>query len=169
MATTQEFFTREHERLMKLETSIVKTRSELESARTEALDSLKAKRSQMDTARDARHKQLTDASSRMQQRMDARKQESAAAIEEWKHKREVHKLEKRASDAETYADSAMAVLEVAQEEARAASLEAIEARREAHTARATRWGLSVLKPVLSEPGPCGADQEHAKGINHDRR
>jgi hypothetical protein len=135
MPTMQEFFTREHERLTKIETSIVKTKTELEAARTEAMGSLKTRRDHLDATREARHKQMTDANNRMRARMDAKRLETAATIDAWKHQREVHKLEQRAKGAEDYADAALAVLELAQEEARAATLEAIEARREAEEAK----------------------------------
>jgi hypothetical protein len=135
MGTTQEFFTRQHQRLMNVETSIEKTRTDLDAARTEAMESLQAKRAQAEAAREARHQQITDKTSQMRARMDATRQETAATVDGWKHTREVHKLENRAQDAEAYAEAATAVLELAHEEARAASLEAIEARRDAEAAK----------------------------------
>lgn len=135
MPTMQEFFTKEHERLTKLETSLVRTKTEIEDARTEALGSLTAKREQLDAAREARHQQMSDATNRMKARLEAKKEEKAAAVEAWKHRREVDKLERRAQAAEEYADAAMTVLEFAHEEAKAATLEAIEARRVVDEAR----------------------------------
>ena len=134
MVDTHEFFTRQHEELSKLETSIVKTQTDLTSARSETLANLKAKRDQAAAHGEARLQQLRDGVGRMDARMEAKKQESDATIEAWKQKREVHKLDQRARSAEEYADAAMMVLNSAQEEARAASLEAVESRRVADEA-----------------------------------
>ena len=49
----------------------------------------------------------------------------------------MNKLERRAQDLEDYADAAMTVLDIAQEEARQACLEAIEARLVAEEAKAS--------------------------------
>ncbi len=135
MATMHEFFTRQHEELNRLEASLVKTKSEMEAARTETLASLKAKRDKAVAARESVEKKITDSWAKMQAHMQARKQETDATVEGWKHKREVHKLEGRAQSLEEYADAAIALVNLAQEEAKAASLEAIEARREADEAK----------------------------------
>jgi hypothetical protein len=135
MADTHEFFTRQHEHLNKIETSIVKTQTDLNAARTEALASLQAKREQAAAAGEARQEKIRSGITHMRTRMEAKKQETDAAIEGWKQKRELHKLESRARSAEDYAAAAMTVLDAAQEEARAASLEAIEARRVADEAK----------------------------------
>jgi hypothetical protein len=135
MPTIQEFFDREHERLFRIEASLTKMRAELDTARTEAMESLKAKRDEATASRESRRQEMSNAVNRMQARVQAKKQETAATIEEWKHKREVDKLEDRALEAEAYAEAALAVLELAQEEAWAASLEALEARREAEDAK----------------------------------
>ncbi len=135
MPTMQEFFDREHERLFKIETSLTKSRAELDEARTESIGTLKARRDEAAAEREARHTKMTDSVGQMQARVEAKKQETAATIEGWKQKREVNKLENRALDAEAYAEASLGVLELAQEEARYATLEALEARREAEEAR----------------------------------
>jgi hypothetical protein len=137
MADVHEFFTRQHERLNQLETSIVKTQTELDSARSEAMDSLKAKRDQAAASREAFQQSIGNSVDKMKASMEARRDETEATIEEWKRKREVNKLERRAQNLEDYADAAMTVLAIAQEEARQACLEAIVARRVADEAKAT--------------------------------
>jgi hypothetical protein len=129
------FFTRQHEQLNRLETALVQTRTELESARTETLASLQAKGDQAAAARAARQQQIADGATRMKTRMEAKKQETAATIAGWKQRRELHKLDDRARSAEEYAEAATMVLNAAQEEARSASLEAVEARRVADEAK----------------------------------
>jgi hypothetical protein len=73
----------------------------------------------------------------MQAKMETTRREAAATVEEWKRKQDAEKLEQRAKDAEEYAEAATAVVTLAQEEARAAALDAIEARREAEAASQT--------------------------------
>jgi len=136
MPDTHEFFTRQHERLNRLETSVVKTQTELEAARTEATDSLKAKRGQAAASREAFQQKISEPVNKMKASVEARRAETDATIEEWKRKREINKLERRAQDLEDYADAAMAVLDIAQEEARQACLEAIEARLVAEETKA---------------------------------
>jgi hypothetical protein len=136
MPTTHEFFVRQHERLNHVEASVVRTQTELDEARNEALDSLRAKREKAAAARQAFQSKFSEAVNKMKANVEARKAQTDATIAEWKHKREVNKLENRARDLEDYADAAMAVLELAQEEARQASLEAIEARLQAEEAKA---------------------------------
>jgi hypothetical protein len=129
MPSTQEFFTRQHEHLNQMETKIVKTRTDLESARSEALDSLKAKRERAAAARQSFQSNINEKVNMMKASVEGRQAQTEAAIEEWKRKREVNKLENRARDLEEYAEAAMAVLNLAQEEAAQASLDAVEARR----------------------------------------
>jgi hypothetical protein len=136
MPDVHEFFTRQHERLNRLETSVVKTRTELEAARNEATDSLKAKRDQASASREAFQQRISEPVNKMKASVEARRAETDATIEEWKRKREINKLEHRAQDLEDYADAAMAVLDIAQEEARQACLEAIEARLVAEETKA---------------------------------
>jgi hypothetical protein len=136
MPDVHEFFTGQHERLTKLETSIVQSQKELQAARTEALASLKQKRDQAAAGRQARQKKMTDAFDKMKASMQEKRQESEAAVEEWKHKREVKKLEGRAQAAQEYAEAAIYVVGLALDEATAATLEAAEARRVADEAAA---------------------------------
>jgi hypothetical protein len=133
---THEFFVRQHEHLNQLETSIVKTRGELEAAQNEAMDNLTAKRSQAAASRASFQTKITDSINQMKASVEARRAQGEAAVKEWKTKREVEKLEHRADDLEAYAEAAMRVLDIAQEEAAQASLDAIEARRVAVEARA---------------------------------
>lgn len=135
MPDTHEFFTRQHEHLNRLEASIVKTKAELEAARTASLESLKAKRDQAAASRENFNKKMSDAVNQMQTRMQAKKQETDAAVEDWKRRREVKKLEDRAESLEDYADAALSVVGYAADEALAASLDAIEARRQAEEAK----------------------------------
>ena len=135
MADVHEFFTRQHEHLNRVENSIVKTQTELEFARTEALESLKAKRDKAAASRQAFQSKMTDSVNKMKANLEGRKAQTDAAVEEWKRKREVSKLENRARDLEDYAEAAITVLELAQEEAYVASLDAIEARRQAEDAK----------------------------------
>lgn len=135
MPDTHEFFTRQHENLNRLETSVVKNRTAIEAARTEALESLQAKRAGAKASRDAFQQKIAEPVNKMKASMDARRSETEATVEEWKRKREVNKLENRARDLEDYADSAMTVLDMAEEEAVLATLEAIEARRIADEAK----------------------------------
>jgi hypothetical protein len=131
MPDTHEFFTRQHEQLNRLETSVVKTRAELESARNEAMDSLKTKRNDAAATRESFQKRITESVDKMKASTEARRAETEATIEEWKRNRDVEKLENRADNLEEYADASMTVLNIAQEGARQASLDAIEARRQA--------------------------------------
>jgi len=78
---------------------------------------------------------IDTALSHMRARMDTRRQETAAHIDEWKHERKVDELEAQALDAEGYAEATKRLLELAQDEAWAASQEAIEARRVANEAK----------------------------------
>lgn len=135
MPSTQEFFTRQHEHLNQMETKIVKTRTDLESARSEALDSLKAKRERAAAARQSFQSNISEKVNMMKASVEGRQAQTEAAIEEWKRKREVNKLENRARDLEEYAEAAMAVLNLAQEEAAQASLDSVEARRLADEAK----------------------------------
>ncbi len=136
MPGTQEFFTRQHEHLNRMETKIVKTRTDLESARNEKLDSLKAKRERAAAARQSFHSSIGEKVNKMKASVEGRHAQTEATIEEWKRKREVNKLENRASDLEDYAEAAMSVLNLAQDEAHQASLDAVEARRLAEEAKA---------------------------------
>ncbi len=136
MPTTQEFFTRQHEHLNQMETTIVKTRTDLDSARNEALDGLRAKRERAAGARQSFQANISEKVSKMKASVEARQAQTEAAVEEWKRKREVNKLENRARDLEEYAEAAMTVVILAQEEAYQASLDAIEARRLAEEAKA---------------------------------
>jgi hypothetical protein len=136
MPDVHEFFTRQHEHLNRLETSIVKTRTELEAARNETMANLKAKRDKGAASREAFQSKITESVNKMKTGVEARRAETEATIEEWKRKREVNKLERRAQDLEDYADAALTVVDIAQEEAFLASLEAIEARRVADQAKA---------------------------------
>ena len=136
MPDVHEFFTRQHERLNKLETSIVQTQAELDAARTERLESLQSKREQAAANREAFQKKITDSLNQMSSTMDAQKQETQAVIDGWKRDREISKLDSRAKNLEEYAEAAAYVVEVAQEEAKAASLAAIEARRQADEVKA---------------------------------
>ena len=136
MPSTQDFFNRQHERLNHMETSIVKTRSDLESARNETLDSLKAKREAAATTRAAFHEKITGSVDRMKASAEATRADTDARVDEWKRNREVNKLENRAKDFEDYAEAAMSVLNMAKDEALQASLEAMEARLQAEDAKA---------------------------------
>jgi hypothetical protein len=136
MPDMQEFFTRQHEHLNRLETSVAKTKTELDAARNESLESLKRKRDQAAANRDAFNKKISDAVNQMQARIEAKKQETDASIEDWKRRREVGKLENRAQSLESYAEAAMNVVDYAHDEAFAATLDAIEARRQAEEAKA---------------------------------
>jgi archaellum component FlaC len=135
MAKMQEFFNRQHEQLTKLETLVVQTKKELEEARSEARANLREMRDETRFARQALQEDIADAYNKMKASMEARKKESQATIEEWKRKREVTRLENRARDLEEYADAATDVARLALEEARAASLDAVEARRVADEAK----------------------------------
>jgi archaellum component FlaC len=135
MAKMQEFFNRQHEQLTKLETLVVQTKKELEEARSEARANLREMRDETRFARQALQEDVADAYNKMKASMEARKKESQATIEEWKRKREVTRLENRARDLEEYADAATDVARLALEEARAASLDAVEARRVADEAK----------------------------------
>jgi len=135
MAKMQEFFNRQHEQLTKLETLVVQTKKELEEARSEARANLREMRDETRFARQALQEDVTDAYNKMKASMEARKKESQATIEEWKRKREVTRLENRARDLEEYADAATDVARLALEEARAASVDAVEARRVADEAK----------------------------------
>ena len=136
MPSTQEFFTRQHERLNRMETSIVKTRSDLESARDQTIESLKAKREAAAASRASFHEKITGSVENMKASVQARQAETDVKVAEWKRNREINKLENRAKDFEDYADAAMNVLTMAEEEALQASLEAIEARLQAEDAKA---------------------------------
>jgi hypothetical protein len=69
---------------------------------------------------------------------DTKQAETDAKIDEWKAKQEVQKLENRANGAEDYFSAALVVAAAAIDEANAAALDAIEARRVADEAGATR-------------------------------
>jgi hypothetical protein len=136
MPSTQEFFNRQHNQLNRMETSIVKTRTDLESARNDTLDKLKAKREAAAGTRAAFHEKITGSVDKMKASAQARRAETDVKVAEWKRDREVNKLENRAKDYEDYAEAAMNVLTMAEEEALQASLEAIEARLQAEDAKA---------------------------------
>jgi adenylate kinase family enzyme len=136
MPDMQEFFTRQHEHLNRLETAVEKTKTELEAARNESLESLRRKREQAAANRESFNKKISDAANQMKANIEAKKQETDASIEDWKNRREVSKLENRARSLETYAEAAMNVVDYAHNEAFAASLDAIEARRQAEEAKA---------------------------------
>jgi hypothetical protein len=136
MPDMQEFFNRQHEHLNRLETSVVKTKRELDAARNESLESLKRKRDQAAANRENFNKKISDAVNQMQARIEAKKQETDASIDDWKRRREVSKLENRAQSLEAYAEAAMNVVDYAYDEAFAACLDAIEARRLAEEAKA---------------------------------
>jgi uncharacterized protein YhaN len=136
MADVHEFFTRQHEHLNRVETSIVKTQTELDAARKDQMDSLRAKRAEAAAIREDFQQKMAVPVNKMKASVDSRRAETQATVEEWKRKREVSKLDRRAQDLEDYADAAMSVLDIAQEEARQASLDAIEARRVADEAKA---------------------------------
>jgi hypothetical protein len=130
-----QLFTRQHQRLNQIETSIAESRKELEAARTGALGTVQAARDRAVATREAHQQQFEDGVAQMKSRIEALKQQTEATVEGWKRRGEIAKLEDRARTAEEYAEAAMYVLDVAQEEARAASLEAIEARRIADEAK----------------------------------
>jgi len=135
MPSTHEFFTRQHEQLTRLETSIVQTQQEMEAARTTAQANLKESRDEAIAMREAFQQKMTAAVGQMQAGLAARKQATDAKVAEWKQKRQIERLEARAEAAEEYAEAAMAVLDLAQQEASAASIEAVAARREATEAK----------------------------------
>jgi hypothetical protein len=135
MASVHEFFTKQHEHLNRVETSIVKMRADLEASRNEAMASLKAKREKAAASRQAFQLKIADSVNKMKANAEERKAQTDATVEEWKRKREVNKLENRARDLEDYADAALTVVDLAQEEAGVALLEAIEARRQAEEAK----------------------------------
>lgn len=136
MPSTQEFFTRQHEQLNRLETRVVKTRTDLEAARDDTAENLKAKREKAAATREAFQAKIAAPVNRMKASVEARQAQTEAAVQEWKHKREVNKLDNRARDLEEYAEAAMTVLDLAEEEAHLATLDAIEARLVAEEAKA---------------------------------
>jgi hypothetical protein len=114
----------------------MKTKTELDAARNESLDSLKKKRDRAAANRETFNRKISDAVNQMKARIEAKKLETDASIEDWKRKREVSKLENRAKSLESYAEAAMNVVDYAHDEAFAATLDAIEARRQAEEAKA---------------------------------
>lgn len=136
MASVHEFFTKQHEHLNRVETSVVKTRTDLEASRNETMENLKAKREKASASRQSFQSKITGSVNKMKANVEERKAQTDATVEEWKRKREVNKLENRARDLEDYADAALTVVDLAQEEAGVALLEAIEARRQAEDAKA---------------------------------
>ena len=129
MTGTHEFFTRQHQHLTKLETSIEKTKGDLETARTETLASLRKRRDEAVAARKARQEQVADAAGKMKTHAEQKRHETDAAVEGWVRERKSEMLEHRANEAEDYAIAASDMVDAAEEEAWAAALEAIEARR----------------------------------------
>jgi hypothetical protein len=141
MPTTHEFFTRQHEALTRLETSIVKTQREMEAARSETLANLAASRQEAEQTAAAFQEKIGAAVARMRASVDAREHETDVAIARWKQDRELDKLDARAQAAEAYADAAMAVFRLAQEESSAASVDAVMARRDADEAKKAVAGV----------------------------
>jgi vacuolar-type H+-ATPase subunit I/STV1 len=121
--------------LTKLETSIEKTKGDLEKARTETLTSLRKRRDEAVSARRARQEQVADAAGKMKTYAEQKKHETDATVEGWVRERKVDMLEHRADDAEEYAITAADMVDAAEEEAWAATLEAVEARRVADEAK----------------------------------
>ena len=135
MTGTHEFFTRQHQHLTRLETSIEKNKGDLEKARTETLTSLRKRRDEAVAERKARHEQVAVAAGKMKTYAEQKKHETDATVEGWVRDRKVDMLEHRANEAEDYAIDASNMVDAAEEEAWAASLEAIEARRVADEAK----------------------------------
>jgi hypothetical protein len=147
MVDVHPFFARQHELLNHMEQAVAGFQQDVEQARTEHLDALRARREQAANVVEARRTEVAQAQNRVKAHVEAKKAHTATAIQEWKARRQAELLELRADDAESYADAATAVAEAAIEEARAAALEAIEARREADEAASRTGAGEVAGPT----------------------
>jgi hypothetical protein len=103
-----------------------KTQAEIQSKFDEAKTTLDAKKQEFDEYR-----------AKFKTQFEEKESEVKSNIEEWKVSREVKKLEHRADKAEGYANTAIFLAMAMMEEAEAATLEAIAARRDAETAAGT--------------------------------
>ncbi len=138
MASTQSFTDRQQEQVNRLEISVTNMKKDVQQAHTEQLNALQAKREEIAASAAARRKDAEEQRNKLRVSIDAMRAELAAAYREEKIQENVDKLESYAQDAEGYAIATATAAHSAIEEARAAALEAIEARRKAHEAEAGR-------------------------------
>lgn len=129
------FSDRVKQRLHELAASLDRAGEHIEAANARATAELRAKRDLAYAALDARAGEIDEALARMKVRADAKKVETDAAVAEWKARRDLERLDRRADDAERHAAAALVVAVGAIEEADAAVLDAMTARRDAEEAK----------------------------------
>ena len=129
------FSDRVKQRLNELAASLDRAGENIEAANARAADDLKVKRDQAHAALEARAREMDEALADMKVHAEAKKAETDAAVTEWKSRRELKRLERRADDAERHAVVALVVAAGAIEEADAAIVDAVAARRDAEDAK----------------------------------
>jgi hypothetical protein len=130
-AEEKPFSERVKQRLNELAASLDRTGAHFEAANARAAADFWANRDQAQATLGARAREIDEALADMKAHAEAKKAESDATVAEWKAGRELQRLERRADDAEQHASAALVVAVGAIEEAHAAILDAIAARRDA--------------------------------------
>jgi hypothetical protein len=138
MEDQQSFSDRVQQQLSTVKAALDRTQTQIQAANSKALDELRAERDRAAAAMQTRQQEAEAARGRMKTYFETKKAETDAKIDEWKAQREVQKLQDRANDAEAYFATTLDVATAAIDEAGAAALDAIEARRVADEATATR-------------------------------
>ncbi len=132
------FSARVQKHLSDLKASVAHTEENLEAASSKAAEALSAKREEARAGLATRRAELDAANARMKERLAAKKAQSDATIAEWKAKGDAKSLEEEAAWAEDYATLVFEVASQAVDEANAAFLDALEARRDAEVAKKNR-------------------------------
>ena len=118
----------------KLDSSIDRlkaAKTHLEGVHNETEAAIQTKLKAAKETLEAKQQEASAAKAGMEEYVEAKKAETQDAIAEWKANRDRKKLEKRAERAQNYAEACIAVVLCSAEEAEAAILEAVAARRDA--------------------------------------
>lgn len=131
MSDKQAFSDQVQQQLSKVKAAVDRAQAEIRAANSRELEEVRAERDQLAAEMRTHQQEVEAAKARMKSYLDKKKAETDAKIDEWMAKEEVQRLEVRANDAQDYFSATLVMIAAAVDEARAAALASIEARRAA--------------------------------------